>query len=339
MKTVLSSFVLLLVLATSSLARDIVDMAGRAVTVPDHIERVVGCVAPVNWMIYAVAPMKLAAFTSAPSQLDWEILDPRLRDRPVIGSFLGGQGVNTETLLALRPDVVVFWGWGKSPVAQRWLQQLNQWHIPVVFVAMDQLEQYPATLEFLGDLLGEPERGKTLANYGRNVLAEVAATVAAIPASRVKSVYYAQGPDGLETEPEHSFHAELIPLSGGVNVHKGRLKQRTGREKLTLEQVLLYNPEVILATDRLFARQSPMPPGWQQIRAVQNGKVYLIPDYPLNWFDRPPSMMRFIGVQWLTWKLYPEDFTIDMVDETRKFYHLFFNHDLSEKRVRELLMD
>ncbi|WP_321532617.1 ABC transporter substrate-binding protein [uncultured Desulfuromonas sp.] len=333
----LLSALIVLVMVLPALARDIVDMAGRTVTVPDHINRVVGCVAPVNWMIYAVAPMKLAAFTSRPSEADWQILDSRLKDRPVIGSFLGGQGVNQETLLAIDADVVIFWGDVKSPLVQRWLRQLDQWHIPVVFVAMDRLEDYPATLEFLGHLLGAPQRGLKLARYGRCILEQVATIVATIPASQRRRVYYAQGNDGLETEPEQSFHAELIGLAGGCNVHKGVLKQRRGRDKISLEQVLMYNPEVILTAQRDFYEHVVDMPTWQQVQALRNDQVLLIPDYPLNWFDRPPSMMRFLGLQWLVKSLYPQTVHLDMVETTRHFYQLFFGLNLSDERVRDIL--
>ncbi len=336
-RRLLLSALLVLLLVLPARARDIVDMVGRSVTIPDHVERVVGCVAPVNWMIYAVAPMKLAAFTSRPSEADWQVLDSRLKNRPVVGSFLGGQGVNHETLLAIDPDVVIFWGDGKSPVVQRWLKQLDQWHIPVVFVAMDHLEDYPATLEFLGALLGEPQRGSKLARYGKCILEQVATSVATIPAPQRRRVYYAQGNDGLETEPDRSFHAELITLAGGINVHKGRLKQRSGREKMTLEQVLLYDPEIIITAERAFYQDGLRNTAWQQVRAVHNDQIFLIPDHPLNWFDRPPSMMRFLGLQWLVQSFYPQTFHLDMVETTRHFYRLFFNVDLSEEEVRDIL--
>jgi len=333
----LLGLLIVLVMVVPASARDVVDMAGRSVTVPDHIDRVVGCVAPVNWMIYAVAPMKLAAFTSRPSDTDWQILDPRLKQRPVIGSFLGGQGVNRETLLAIDPDVVIFWGDGRSPVVQRWLRQLDQWHIPVVFVAMDRLQDYPATLEFLGHLLGEPQRGLKLARYGRCVLEQVATTVATIPVSQRRRVYYAQGNDGLETEPEYSFHAELIGLAGGCNVHKGVLKQRRGRDKITQEQVLMYNPEVVITAQRDFYEHAVDMPTWQQVQAIQSDQVLIIPDHPLNWFDRPPSMMRFLGLQWLAQSLYPQAVHLDMVETTRHFYQLFFGLTLSDEKVRDIL--
>lgn len=324
-------------LSVSAQARDLVDMTGRHVQLPDRIERAVGCAAPVSWMIYAVAPEKLAAFTSPPSAADWQILDPRLRNRPAIGSFLGGRGVNAETLLELAPDVVIFWDQGRSPVTRRWLEQLQRWRIPVVFVALDRLERYPAALELLGEVLGDAQRGRLLANYGREILARVACQVADIPVAQRRRVYYAQGAQGLETEAEGSFHAELISMAGAINVHAGAAGRRTGRERISPEQILAYAPEVILTADRAFYHQRLRDPFWRQLAAVRLDQVLLIPDHPLNWFDRPPSMLRFLGLQWLAHRLYPERSELDMVTVTRDFYRLFFQVELTEAVARAIL--
>lgn len=329
--------ILLQLLAIPVQARDIVDMAGRQVQLPERIERAVGCVAPVNWLIYAIAPEKLAAFTSPPSEADWQILDPQLKNRPAIGSFLGGRGVNAETLLALAPDVVIFWDQGQSPVALRWLEQLERWRISVVFIAMDRLEQYPAALELLGEVLGEAERGRLLATYGRGVLDQIAQRVADIPVQQRRRVYYAQGVQGLETEAEPSFHAELIPLAGGINVHQAGPSQRSGRNRISREQLLSYAPDVILTAERSFYRHTLQQPFWQQLQGVSVRQVLLIPDHPLNWFDRPPSMLRFLGLQWLAQNLYPQQFNDDLVAVTCDFYRLFFQVELSKTAATAIL--
>lgn len=75
----------------------------------------------------------------------------------------------------------------------------------------------------------------------------------------------------------------------------------------------------------------------ENIRAVQAGRVYRIPKEPFNWFDRPPSFMRLLGVRWLACKLYPSDYPLDLAAETRCFYKLFLNVSLDDAAVRKLL--
>jgi iron complex transport system substrate-binding protein len=48
--------------------------------------------------------------------------------------------------------------------------------------------------------------------------------------------------------------------------------------------------------------------------------------------------MRLLGIKWLLNVLHPDRYHIDMVEETRAFYHLFLGVDLSEKDAREILV-
>jgi iron complex transport system substrate-binding protein len=81
------------------------------------------------------------------------------------------------------------------------------------------LKDYPSAFRFLADLLGRQARSLAPCRCAEQSLEQVKPVRAAIaPGDRV-SVYYAEGPDGLSTECDTSVHAQLIPLSGGINVH------------------------------------------------------------------------------------------------------------------------
>ncbi|HEX9022661.1 MAG TPA: hypothetical protein VF799_02365, partial [Geobacteraceae bacterium] len=63
----------------------------------------------------------------------------------------------------------------------------------------------------------------------------------------------------------------------------------------------------------------------------------LIPDQPLNWFDRPPSFMRFIGLKWVMNLLYPDHYRIDTVKEAREFYRLFLGVEVSDGEMKVII--
>jgi len=65
--------------------------------------------------------------------------------------------------------------------------------------------------------------------------------------------------------------------------------------------------------------------------------VYLIPSTPFNWFDRPPSFMRFIGLQWLANLLYPNEYPIDIQEETKRFYANFMHVSLEDASLNVIL--
>jgi len=78
-------------------------------------------------------------------------------------------------------------------------------------------------------------------------------------------------------------------------------------------------------------------PRWKGIEAVREGKVWKAPVLPFNWFDRPPSPARLLGLRWLGGLLYPVEMPVDIARETKAFYTLFYERKLSDAEVREIL--
>jgi iron complex transport system substrate-binding protein len=209
--------------------------------------------------------------------------------------------------------------------------------IPVLHIDSGSPGDYPKALRFLGDLLGRKARGEALAAYAEQTLAAIAQGVASIPPDKRLTVYYAEGGDGLYTDGKGSLHTQVLELAGGVNVHPAPQTRLYGMDKVTMETVLGYAPQIILAQDAKCRDMILASPLWRTIPAVRDGRVLNIPDLPLNWFDRPPSFMRLLGVKWLAHTLYPDVFPYDMVRETRDFFKLFWDKDLTEAEARAFL--
>src|SRR5581483_6761981 len=106
---------------------------------------------------------------------------------------------------------------------------------------------------------------------------------------------------------------------------------------VSFEQVLQWNPDVIVTLDPAFYESVFTHPLWRALPAVRARRVYLAPSLPFGWFDRPPSANRLIGVKWLLAVLYPEHARIDLRAEARRFYRLFYHVQLSDAQVEELL--
>lgn len=331
--------ILLWAVATSpAQARQITDMAGRTVTVPDVIQKVYGTSPPATLMVYAMDPGLVAGLNMPVKPAEKQYLDPRMETLPVVGGWFGqGRVANLETLLALQPDIILFWWWTDSARNEKIEQALEPLGIPVVYMALDKLDDYPSAFDFLGKLLGLETRAQKLGHYAQAALDEATRMRERIPANARVSVYYAEEANGLSTECHTSIHAQLIQLSGGENVHRCVQRTRVGKPKVSMEQVLGYDPEVIVFHEKAFRKAIANDPKWQNILAVENGRVYRIPTRPFNWFDRPPSFMRLLGLKWMMHKLYPEMYPIDFVSETRSFYRLFLNVDLGDAAVQELL--
>jgi len=155
----------------------------------------------------------------------------------------------------------------------------------------------------LGEWLGVKGHAETLAKYADETLNGLRARITSVPEAERPKVYYGRGFNGLETGLAGSINMEVL--------EQRRCRQRGcwgrtgGITKVSIEQVLAWNPDVILALDPAFYRSVPSDPLWSPVKAVHDGRIYLAPNLPYGWFDAPPGVNRLIGVRWLTSILYP----------------------------------
>jgi len=332
---------LLAVLAPSgqSQGREIPDMFGEKVNVPDRPRKVYSTSPPVTYMLYALDPTMLAGLNFPVREWEKRYLRKRMQELPVLGGWFGQGAVpNLEMILKVNPEIIVTSSFSfDSAMKTKINETMKKLPLPALDITLNSLADYPGAFSFLGRVLGRKARGEELAAYARGTLSQMSALAASIPAKHRVSVYYAEGVDGLSTECDSSQHAELIPLVGGRNVHSCRSGSLMGLDKVSFEQVLLYNPEVILVMEEVFYQRIFSDPRWRRIRAVRNKRVYLIPSQPFNWFDRPPSFMRLLGARWLASVLYPDKYRVDMVKETQDFFRLFLQVNLGPREAREIL--
>lgn len=322
-------------LAPAALAREVADMEGRRLNLPEPLERVYVASPPENHLACAIDPALMVGLNFPLREKDKKFLPPKLWQLPVIGGFFGlGHTPNLEVVLQARPQLVICWK--KNAVSNRLDTFLRRFNIPLAYVALEKLQDYPRDIRLMGRLLNREQRSERLAVYAERSLAEILPKAATIPAKEKVRVYYAEGPDGLRTDGRGTWHAELIDLVGGFNVHPGDPDDLFGMQQISLEQVILYQPEVILAQDSGFFERIFASPSWRNIPAVKTGRVYLIPNLPFNWFDRPPSFMRLLGLKWVARTLYPQRFDLDMEKEIREFYRLFLQVELGPEDIRQI---
>jgi iron complex transport system substrate-binding protein len=121
----------------------------------------------------------------------------------------------------------------------------------------------------------------------------------------------------------------VIHYAGGINAFPPGAALNKVRFKVTFEHVLEYNPDVVIINDRTFAAKVRTLPGWKCLRAVRTGRVYIIPDAPVSWMDRPVSMFQLMGSWWLASKLYPERFPEGYKPMAEKFFREFLQVELN----------
>ena len=321
--------------AASAQTRSFTDAAGRRVQVPTRASRVIAAGPPAAILIYTVAPETLLGWTRPLSEAERAYLPPRYGRLPVLGRLTGrANTANVEAVLAAKPDLIIDVGAVNATYASVADRVQEQTGIP--FVLLDgRFDSTAATIRAAADLLGRSDRGAELAAYAERTLAEIRGRIAAIPGSHRPRVYYGRGATGLETGLGGSINVEMLEFLGARNVAAeagaGSLAQ------VSIEQVLAWDPDVVLTTDRAFAASVATSPVWQGLRAVKSGGFHLSPAAPFPWFDVPPSVNRLIGARWAASVLYPAAFPEDLRAITRDFCRRFYHLDLSDRQIDALV--
>jgi iron complex transport system substrate-binding protein len=319
-----------------ALAREVTDSAGRKVEVPDHVERVMAAGPPASVLVYVLAPEKMIGWNLKPSEAELAYLSPSVRNLPEIGRLTGRGGTaNLEVVIAAKPDVIVDFG-SVNPTYVSLADRLqSQTGIPYLLID-GQFNNTARALRMLGSIFGVNERAELLARRTEEVIDEVDRVARSVPEAQHPRVYLARRANGLETASRGSINAEIIERAGGVNVVDAS-REAGGLVNASLEQLLQWNPDTIITTDRNFTDQARSSSAWANVEAVRRGRIFLSPSLPYGWIDSPPSLNRILGLQWLAHLFFPDRFGDDVRSQTRGFYNQFYQVEMTDPRLDRLL--
>jgi iron complex transport system substrate-binding protein len=288
---------------------------------------------PAAILLYTLAPELLLGWPRANRPEECAYMLPDICTKAEVGRITGrGNTANLETLIALKPDLILDVGSTRETFVSLATRVQQQTGIP--YALLDgRFDAIAATYRKLGALTGRQQDAEKLARYADDTLRTIAGRIAGIAPEQRPRVYYARGPRGLVTGLGRSINVETIEWLAR-NVAGGN---QGGLANVSIEQVLLWNPEVIVTIDRDFATHVRSDPAWSSVKAVRDGRVHLSPKLPFGWVDFPPSVNRLIGLWWLAKILYPDKFPEDMRGLTRDFYTQFYHRTPTDAQIDHVL--
>jgi iron complex transport system substrate-binding protein len=293
-----------------------------------QVERVYAAGPPASLLVFALAPAKLTGWTRALRPNEIAFFPEPYGRLPELGRLTGrGNTANVEVVLQSKTDLIVDVGATGEPFASLARQVEQQTRIP--YALLDgRIEATPATLRALGKLMGND--AEPLAAWYERELADAKRRANAHPL-----VYYGRSPSGLQTAGKGSINVEVLDFLGARNA---AAETRPGLSTVSLEQVILWDPEVILTTDPNFWRSVWNDPRWRGVKAVAAKRVYLSPHLPFGWFDFPPGANRLLGIWWAGKLLYPQAFAdVDLRAKVTEFHRRFYHQAPSAAQLDALL--
>ncbi len=315
----------------------VTDATGRTFALPADVKKVYAAGPPASVFVLAIAPSMLAGWTRTLRADEIPFLPPELARLPELGRLTGrGNTANVEVVMAAKPDLIVDIG-STSPTYTSLAERMQQ-ATGIPYLLFDgKLRDTPRLLRELGRVIGASARAELLARDIETTLTTIETRVAKIPHERRPRVFYARGANGLATAPRGSLQAEVFDLAGARNVAEPPPGFAANLFTVSIEQVLQWQPDVIVTIDPAFASAVRTRAEWQGVPAVRNGRVYVAPELPFGWVDAPPALNRILGLEWLVRILHPEAFPEPLGPRIADFHRRFYHRDPTDAQIAALL--
>lgn len=312
------------------------DTLGRQVEIPRKIETVAVTGPLAQMMVFAVAPDMMVGLSSEWDGISEQYLDEKYYNLPVLGQFYGTKGeLNLETLIAAKPDIVIDMGEPKGEITKDLNDLQDKTGIPFIHITCH-LDDYDKAFDKLGELLDKKEEAKKLSDYGRNTYNNITNIMKSVGDNK-KKVLLCVGEDGTNVIAKGSYQAELLNLmTDNVADVENPTSKGTGNA-VSLEQILLWNPDIILFDQQSNFDNVSDDPKWNELSAIKNDTFYEAPYGPYSWIGSPPSVQRYLGMLWMGELLYKDYVNYDIKQEVKEYYKLFYHHDLTDEQYDDLV--
>src|SRR4051812_11637529 len=319
--------------ATPAASALFTDAAGRRVNLPDTITRILPAERNAEVLVYTLAPEKLAGLERMPG----EKTKPPGRARPAVLHFRQDSTPESVAQAALdyRANLIIDAG-PVTPERAAFADTVQQQSgIPYILVydGFDRLQQVFISL---GEMFGVRDRAAEVRLFFEYAITRVRGIQQIRPTDERSHVYYGLGPDGLTTALPGSPEAAAIDVAGGINV-AGALG-RGSLARISREQLLSWNPSIIIAEDPRFFDALRRDRAWRELSAVRARKVYLEPSDPFGWLNDPPGVNRLIGLYWLSTLFYDFPVYEDLRGIACEFYDKFYRLRLTNAQLNNILV-
>lgn len=341
------------VAATAS-AREVVDVLGRHVNVPDHVQRVVlgeGRLISVFALLDRENPFqRIVGWQADLKKLDPNTYNayaakfPAVKDIPLIGQA-SEQSVSAEAILALKPDLAVFSISGHGPTEHSPVADtLAQAGIAVLFIdfRVNPVEGTRTSMKALGQALDREREAKAFVDFYDRHLQHITDTLGAVKDSERPSVFL-ELLAGVWLAPGHttgkSGLGEVIKMVGGRNIADGVVPGSLG--DVSVEYVLKADPDIYIATgnhepglllgagvekaqaqaalQRVLAR-----PEFKELRPIKAGQAHGL------WHDFYNSPYNILAIEALAKWINPAKFTtLDPQQTMDELNHSFLSMPLT----------
>lgn len=307
----------------------VTDQAGREVTLPAEVDRVVSIFGVATPYIYSLAEPDVvvaARYLGVPdhplSRSLMTRLDPTYEEKALPGE------VNAETVAAYRPQLV--FGGLKHTKDAELLALLG---IPTILLGAETFDAVREATLLVGQALGRMNKAGQLVAFFDQILKEAAKATEEVG---VRSKVLVLGTEPLRVASGDMYQSRMVELAGGIPV----TSELPGSWlNVDIEMILLWDPEVIIIVP--YSPVSPEDllsnPVWQGVKATKDKRVYKMPQLLFAWDTPIPESV--LGVLWMAEVLHQGTVSTPLSEAFSQFYRDFYRIDLTEEELSVILSE
>ena len=268
----------LMLITTAALAEEaitVTDMFGRAITLEEPATRIIATEPADCEILYALgcgdALVGRGLYCDYPAEVT------------ALPTVHSGADTNLEEILALDPQVVIMNDMAHTVEQVNLLEQNG---VKVITTNADSIPEVYQAIRLIGQVMGKNAEAEALITDMQTAFDDIAAKAVKTD----KTIYFEVMPLewGLWSAGANTFMQELAEICGMKNA----FADLDGWQPISQEQVIERDPDFIVlvtgmgdtAVDEVMNR-----PGWQDIKAIRNGKVYNADSYTLT---RPAPRLK-----------------------------------------------
>ncbi|MEN6373769.1 MAG: ABC transporter substrate-binding protein [Smithella sp.] len=231
------------------------------------------------------------------------------RTIPSAGS---GFDVNIETLLRLRPELVITWTFSLESI--RFMEEKG---LKVVALYPESIEDLYEAMRLQGRLFGKEKKVERCIDRMNKMFSFIRERCGKVPQQKRKKIIWLGGKQTTVSGVK-GINNDLIGLAGGINP-AAVLKERS--LDVSMERVVAWNPDVVFiwggakynAGDLLGNSQ------WRHVAAIRKKQVYKAP----QWGTWSPRLA--VVALWMAMKTYPDEFRdVNFVKTADDFYQAVY---------------
>ncbi len=253
----------LVALPASAYSFQFVDDGGKTIEITQPPARVVSLVPSITEILH-----KIGAGDAVKAVTYHDVYPATNAGRQIVGGYFSP---SLDVIEAEKPDLIFI-----SDLHEGVKEHFKNSNCLLVELETKSIEDSQKKILLLGKIFNKEKQAQTLVQAINDQLQTIARKVERIPTGKRQRVIRLMGRNKVMTPGDGSFQNEMIRAAGGIPPQLGRKGAVT---PITKEEWIKFNPQVIYGCggDRKTAKAFFNRPGWKEVDAVKNGRIFYFP--------------------------------------------------------------